>query len=572
MILRILSSYVLILGLYGCPGDPSNSNLSDSVSIDIPIGLDEQAKPVDVTVNECGCNDNFHCVDEECVPDVCAQGVTSCFSVSEQKVCSDDGSGFEVIPCPGETVCYLGNCLFKICDPQAQPICQNGKRVSCNSLGVGYNDFPCPGGTECKDGACVPIEANILLVVDTSSSMNVMVSTGSSPENCISNDGDCPPWLYPNCDDPSNPYTRMGKVKSSLDALVDSEFMSNVRLGLQRFPQRHHTLANMHCNVTFYLGQPTISGDNDGHITAIDGWFGQNIEQTIAVPFPEDQSSNSLAIRSWFDFVETPSPIGGACSSNDDCPGKFCWGEPGSKTCHELSNHELRGTGSSTPIGKSIFYAGEYFRHHVLVEGKPCIQDSDCRSPHHTCIADKCHDFNAHCRPNVIILFTDGLETQNQDINNFFHPRVQAKRLHFGLGCDEQEDCLAGATCIEGSCIAPDGVLPEEPFACTAGGTPCQTTNDCPNPCSGVPCQGECRQASVDYIDPGFANRMVDYGGTPVSLTIHVVDASEVPNANRLIAAYGGGLQVSVDLANPEDLLTKVGNVIQDVKSANTCR
>jgi hypothetical protein len=159
----------------------------------------------------------------------------------------------------------------------------------------------------------------------------------------------------------------------------------------------------------------------------------------------------------------------------------------------------------------------------------------------------------------------------NQDIDDFFHPRVQAKRLHFGLGCDEQEDCLAGSVCTEGVCIPPEGTLPPEPFACTAGDIPCQTTNDCPDPCSSVSCQGDCRKSIIDYVDPGFADRMVDYGGTPVSLTIHVVDASNIPNANRLIGAYGGGMQVSVDLAVPQDLLDKVENVIEDIKGTEAC-
>ena len=118
-----------------------------------------------------------------------------------------------------------------------------------------------------------------------------------------------------------------------------------------------------------------------------------------------------------------------------------------SDSCVVTTNAELRAVGA-TPIGKSLFYASEYLRHFVLVEGQFCEEDADCASSNHSCVDGQCHDEFAYCRENVIVLFSDGAETENVHIDDFFHPRVQAKRLFYGLGCQTDADCLSGAMCL----------------------------------------------------------------------------------------------------------------------------
>ena len=218
---------------------------------------------------------------------------------------------------------------------------------------------------------------------------------------------------------------------------------------------------------------------------------------------------------------------------------------------------ELRGVGF-TPIGKSLFYAGEYFRHQVLVEGKACMADADCASPHHTCVDGLCHDPLHECRPNVVVLLTDGGETEDRDSGTFFHPRAQAKRLHYGLGCAGDADCAGGATCQAGSCQPPLLPYPDGTQMCSVFGIPCAADGDCISPCTGGQCPVTCGPARVDGMTQGEAGRITDQAGHPVSLTLHVVDASGVDGGNADLAAYGGGLHVSVDLVDVDALVQRL--------------
>ena len=50
-----------------------------------------------------------------------------------------------------------------------------------------------------------------------------------------------------------------------------------------------------------------------------------------------------------------------------------------------------------------------------------------------------------------------------------------------------------------------------------------------------------CRSAKLDFIDPGAQDHITAPNVEFISLTIHVVDASNVPEANNLIATYVWG-------------------------------
>ena len=157
-------------------------------------------------------------------------------------------------------------------------------------------------------------------------------------------------------------------------------------------------------------------------------------------------------------------------------------------------------------------------------------------------------------------------------MDDFFHPRVQAKRLHYGLGCSTDADCLSGATCDGLRCVPPVSQTLAVSSTVPAGGTPCTTTSDCPDPCaSWTGCQGYCTPAQVNVTDGNGADHIFSHAGEPRAVTVHVVDASGVPGANEYVAGYGGGSHFSVDLADPETLVSTVNEIIGDTKTAGAC-
>ena len=235
-------------------------------------------------------------------------------------------------------------------------------------------------------------------------------------------------------------------------------------------------------------------------------------------------------------------------------------------------NHELRATGS-TPIGQSLFYAGEYFRHFVVREGLPCTQNEDCASPDYYCSdAGTCHDPLGVCRPNIIVLLSDGYETDHDDPQDFFNPRVQAKRFHYGLGCDNNNDCLNGAQCINDRCLPPISSLPQ--FVCKSAGNPCQEDSECEPYRCGLgqsTCPGECIEAGLDYNDTEESLLKND-AQHPISLTLHVIDASDQAEGNRLLAKIGGGVSVPVDFTDPNLLIEQLTAFINSKADDQSCR
>ena len=184
-----------------------------------------------------------------------------------------------------------------------------------------------------------------------------------------------------------------------------------------------------------------------------------------------------------------------------------------------------------------------------------------------------CHDAFGHCRDHIVILFTDGDDTRNVSSADFFSPRVQAKRLRYGLGCASDEACLAGASCEAGICRAPEGVVEDaDQLVCDAGGAACTADADCPDPCSNWGgCPGQCAPTEPLMVSDQGANHLTDHAGNPVSVRVHVVDASGIEDNNRLIATFGGGLHFSVDLDNPEELVASIYELIGDTKDTTPC-
>ncbi len=552
------------------------------------------------------CDDSGQCLD-----DVCDQGQTTCASNDTQKICNGDGSAFELVPCEGDWVCYLGLCQAPVCSPDDPPTCEDGQQKVCNSIGTGWTLLPCPGGSGCLGGNCVPVEPNVILLMDTSGSMNWFNAEQQTPYEC---EGEgCPPWTWPQCDDQEQPQTRLGKAKKALMGILESEAADSVRMALQRFPQKFDIFkllgdSDPTCNGAPLWGFDLYSSDNttvnETHEIETMDPEGGVLGEILPVPFGLDGALTQSQILAWIDGEHTYEPTGESCTNLSNCSGPIVTQACIDGQCAESSNPELRAMGQ-TPIGRALFYAGEILRHLVVVEGQACLVDDDCGSPHYSCVDGQCHDPLGDCRPNLIVLFSDGGETLDTWPDDFFHPRIQAKRLHYGLGCNGDEDCLNGASCQAGVCQPPSDKLPGPVFEVLAESTcykglpaddeacaqtpgegemccelqgvchltdlPCANNTVCFDykyMVSGSPAEysGECELPGFEFVDPMGANLVRDASGRPISATIHVVDASQQTNGNAHISTMGGGQHVPVDLDNPEQLI-ELFLPLLDVKS-----
>ena len=516
--------------------------------VDEPAATNDRGLP-----SLCDCLPEEHCDGAQCVDDICVQGESTCSTPEAIKHCGPEGATFELEYCDASSRCELGECMPVICSPGVTS-CSSGHRVTCNSLGTGWAPLPCAEAEVCQAGECIFVQPNILLLVDTSYSMNRLVGTNDeTPVSCQAEET-CPPWTFPQCDDPETPGTRLGVVKKILQELVDKGVESDLRLALQRFPQADASPPT--CFSGNYGPLETMTQDNGAHNTQGEDWFQIYLNEVIVVPFGADSSSNSEALMRWVDFEETAIETGENCEADSDCADGFCW----FGGCERHDNHELRGANPETPLGRSLFYAGEYLRRSVFVEGAACSADADCGSPHHTCVDGECHDPLGKCRSTRIIVFTDGVESVNYELNDFYHPRVQAKRLHHGLGCEALDECVGGATCEGGICRAPEGVIDAGAKVCAISELACDVDEDCPDfSCgSGQQCSGQCSLAEVTYVDTPGGDRLTNAGGDAVSVQIHVVDASGIEGANQSIAAYGGGQHLSVDLSSASAIVASV--------------
>jgi len=224
----------------------------------------------------------------------------------------------------------------------------------------------------------------------------------------------------------------------------------------------------------------------------------------------------------------------------------MCTEPTGKGVCRIYENPELRAVGW-TPLGTSLFYAGEYFRKHVVADGRPCLLQADCESSAYLCVDGVCVDPNRACRQRSIVVFTDGIDTSSPGL--FMQPVVQAKRMHMGLDCAKSADCAKG-------------------HVCAVGGT-CQVQEGNYNPCESV--NGTCDVEATRFPE-AFSegqNRLRDRLKQPIRITTHVVNAAGSPSASiSEIAAYGGGQVIDVDLADSASLLKGIQGAVgwKDVK------
>jgi hypothetical protein len=426
-----------------------------------------------------------------------------------------------------------GDAWRPLCEPGATD-CDGLARRVCSPSGDRWVRTACPPGAGCVAGACEIAHPRLLFVFDTSSSMLGPAAGGALPS-------------LPECGSIEAPGSRIAESKALFRQLFAEALPTGPRMGLLRFPQR--ATAAPECEAASYGGASALSGDDGGHAApwTRGSWFRTNLSQVLVVPLAAGADEDGrAALVSWLDGEERVVQANKACTADGECGQGFCSGG----TCWRYLAPELRAAGG-TPLGKTLFYAGEYYRHAVLVDGQPCRHDAECASPGYRCGADgTCEDPLAACRANHIMVFSDGEETAHPDPGDFFHPLVQARRLRYGLGCQRDRECLAGATCVAGSCRPPG-----EPPAAAAGG--------------GADAGRLARLLA--YVDPLGAQRLETAAGRTVSVQVHALDVWGNPDS-ELLAWLGGGEYVPGALSDPEAVLWAMDLLLQSKGEQTQCR
>ena len=494
---------------------------------------------------ESECPDGLFCETSASICVECVTDIERCGPEGERERCdrpeqSADGSlsggFFEPMPCPPLHVCVPdgavdASCEYQICTPGLTRCVSPTTAETCNLYGTAFDAESCGPGWACSAGACEPIRHNVLLLFDTSTSMFEFSEGAGYPT-----EGQ---YVYPTCEVEGLPMTRFDLAKTIFaENIVDAvgEFS---HFALQRFPQRAHPGRVPTCVTGHYVSTDTdmMSGDDGTMDTSLEPWFSENRGEVLVVPFATSLSlDNTDQLLQWLDFKESLRATDTTCLRHSDCPNDGCRPDPltSSNRCFVHDEPELR-MGGNTPLGKSLFYAGEYFRRWVLIDGKACSSDAECPSAGYVCEAGACRDPYASCRDNVIVLFTDGEENLFQDKDAFFSPQAQAKRLAFGLHCDEDADCRGGASCVSlnevGYCAPPGDTI------------------------SGAP-----------HLPGSGYDALERPDGTPISIRTTVVNLTKGKggnvNPNATIARWGGGELVEVSSEEPEDMKEQLYEVM----------
>ena len=450
------------------------------------------------------------------------------------------GGSFEPSPCPSLQACVeLGagaECRDVICQDGALSCSDATTTSTCGANGTQVFEKPCANGWACYSGECALVRHNVLMIFDTSGSMHAYADGSGHIDKCEEEGTACYedfPW----CDDPQDPLTLFTLAKGAFHANIQQAIGTHTQFALQRFTQREQIRDDntLNCKSGHYTPGDLMSGDDGSHLTAPGGWYDEHLGEVLVVPFPPRNTvDNTEQLLSWLDSDEQIGPSGKSCVSGHDCPaGQACWAVPGGGSqCYTHTQPELRATGT-TRIGKALFYAGEYFRRFVLVDGKPCATSDDCGASGYVCAdGGVCRDPYAECRENHIILFSDGEELQDDlspaKADEFFDPVVQAKRLAFGLGCEVDEDCREEAICDA-----------EQTGACYTA----EFGGDFP----------------TGFVDPEGYDALSRVDGTPISIRTSVMQirAANVgagAQINADIALAGGGAYVDVSTADPAEV------------------
>ncbi len=484
-----------------------------------------------VLAEDCAAKDMV-CKNAKCVPKGCKKGDIICGGPTTALICKDPKKGYEVQECKDKDACTTDAC----------------------TPGTGCSNTPKADGMSCAQdkwcfqGQCTSVVNNLVVIFDTSGSMNQKVPGKS-----------CKTAHWPVCIEAHKACNRIGVSKSVFIKALAHVDTKKTRLTMFRFPQITWSEdAKLpegsgpwtpppypDCVHGYYMGYQAMTSHTVAEaVKPNSAWYWNHLDQIMCVPFPAVEGEDPKeAILSWMDGVETLAP-----TKDGQWP--------------EHDNPELRPIGW-TPIGRTFFYVGEYLRHRVVIEGKACKVDGDCANANYTCVNDKCHDPMSSCRKTTVVLFTDGGEINKP--TDFFAPWVQAKRLAYGLRCGDSSDCVGGALC---SCppSLPDCkpaqrmCLPTETgtgYYCESSMKTCLPEADpgddawCSPGGGFYACQADPVATITAAATDPEQNVLRRPDGKPFGVTIHVVDISGAPNGPKKhsgnIARLGGGRLLSSD-------------------------
>ena len=454
--------------------------------------------------------------------------------------------------CGDGTVCKEGECAPVICEPGASTCLESGFVSKCDPFGAAFYEYPCAAGFECFAGQCKPPQANVLILFDTSGSMMDLAGSGFEK-----------PW--PECESLDAPATKLGVSKKAFTDVLEANSGNPARFSLLHFPQTESLTSWPSCDTGYYDSKYLISGDNGDHQTSLlSDWFEKGLSEVVVVPFGAGVGDNAPEVLAWMDGTETIEAVPG--SDCADCPGMCNDGE-----CMVHTDQELRADGG-TPLGRTLYYAGEYIRRFVLVEGKPCTEDTDCGNAHYACADGACHDALGACRETVVLLFTDGEDTENTGESDFFNPINQAKRLHMGLSCGADTECAPGSVCNIGTCWEKGTSVQSDVLFQPAIGV-CEDKVEACNLNDPIPCNGKkCVVLSNDYADSQGVQNLEGWSHQPLRVRVHLIDASAGTSKDNLaVAFWGGGEYVKVDATSSTELYAAI-SMLTDPKPNVGCQ
>ncbi|HAN30127.1 MAG TPA: hypothetical protein DCQ06_00885 [Myxococcales bacterium] len=453
--------------------------------------------------------------------------------------------------------------------------CAGSKLATCGVFEDGYIETNCFPGTTCSEGQCKPVSNNLMIVFDTSGSMNATVSGCKASGQ-----------VWPSCD-PTKKCTRMDvskQVFSSALAKIDDKV---TRMAMFRFPQRLYKKTSATCMSGFYGGLSSLSGEtspgpkDQQFVNDSSSWYWLSLKETLCVPFPSNgMAKTKTDMMKWMNGTEAIQAVGGACSNSSSlckpvagCDGWCCSGQ-----CWKHVDPELRQTGG-TPIGKTLFYVGEYLKNKVVIDGKKCKTTTDCDNVNYSCkkanptdVEGQCKDEARTCRETVVVLFTDGGESNS---TKFFAPWVQAKRLGHGLCCQTDADCVGGTVenptvCKGGQCLPK---LTITGYYCSEDMAPCLPSAQLGE---AAHCKKNCIKDPMPNIKTCAANPQHNVlrspDGKPFGVKLSVVDISGASNlsGSMSISIAGNGSLLGADASDPVKFLQTL-NAVFDIKNKKVC-
>ena len=199
---------------------------------------------------------------------------------------------------------------MKVCNA-GETKCVGSKLATCGVYEDGYIETNCFPGTTCSEGKCVPVSNNLIIVFDTSGSMNATVSGCQASGQ-----------TWPSCD-PAKKCTRMDVSKQVFKSALAKIDDKVTRMAMFRFPQRLYKKSTATCMSGYYSGLSSVSGEtspgpkNQQFVDANSSWYWLSLKETLCVPFPSDgKAKTKEAIKKWMDGTEKIQSSGGACSNS----------------------------------------------------------------------------------------------------------------------------------------------------------------------------------------------------------------------------------------------------------------